>query len=609
MGQVRQVNRYNYYFNIEGQTNRVYPIEDIVISGKKFTEEGVCVAFRKSIDSVKISRNAVMPSGDKFVEDKSEEVYLQLVSLWADQEKWTERYTFIVDDIIKHKRTEFLFNILDCVFDFDYGEVEIEFKDRDEYFAIDEKGDDEVDLFTYYPVSERQQVWVEIKPAADGDIEWYCNFGGEWFYDLDPTYEETIHSEEGDTHFNIDVQAIVACTFKPPFSPGWQFDEIEERWYGDPSSADNGFIHGFKAIVVKLPDGISGANETWIKDKAKNYGINQVVQWYNYHLYILDGYYAIIFGYDNLYTNSVLMDNALTLGQCVDAVADHLGYTVNAQYGNMFSFPHQLVMQKSDFKRYEVSNNADKFKTTFNKVMKTLLSTTNMIWWVDGNVLNLRPAYNTAQYFPLIDRDDIKIKNVFNINYENIPYKESWSFMEQGSYLFDSETCIYNLSLKSVSEDNKTTHETGDCTVDLFYIFYNIDEISDDGMVLLACDELVDSYKVRYYKGFPNGELSTRYIQDHHFCYNRPIKRYYYGSDIDYAQPVTAKTVLSLIELDVEPFALDDQDEFNPQNKMKVQIYSQLQKKYVTVEGYIYEYEYNTKTRVLELKVRTEFIN
>ena len=291
--------------------------------------------------------------------------------------------------------------------------------------------------------------------------------------------------------------------------------------------------------------------------------------------------FAVVFGYDTITPRNVVMENALTFEQGMNAVAERLGYTVDAQYAALFTAQHPVIMQKSDFKRYEVSNNATKFKMSFNDMMNTLKAVTNLLWWVDDNVLYLRPPWWTEQYYPSYDKTDLKIANVFDINYENIPYKESWTFMEQGTRLFDEDTCIYNLSLKAVADDNETDYSADRCTVDLYYI----DEIDDEGMVLLACNKTDDKkYKVRYAPiaigdaEYPNGDFSTRNIQDKRYCYNRPLKKYFYDADGD--DPMYAKSTLSLIELKFQvPFQLVDDESFNPQRKMKITLYSEKQGK------------------------------
>lgn len=606
-----EVNRNKYLFSIYGQEYEVYPADAVIISGSQFEDDRACVAYRKTINNVTINKGEVKPSRDGFVRVPSDVVYSMLVDVWSNQDNWVDRFYFIVRDTLFNIDNSFVFNILDCEFDFDLGTVDIQFVDRDEYFAIDEHGDDVVDLFDVrkygYPYSERKRVSIQVRPVAIEDLEFYCCYDSEnWLYDLNPTYTGLV-TIEGNL---IYVLAICTSKIKPPFSNGWQFDELEERWFCNPEDVNNGFIYGWNVIAAKVP---VGANiETFVVNHAASQGINEVVKWINYRIPLNPNRYVIIFGYENLASVPVPMDNALTFEQAMDAVAARLGYTVDAQYQNMFGTPHQLVMQKSDFKRYEVSNNATKFETTFNKMMNTLKTVTNLLWWVEDNVLYLRPAWNTYQYFPMNDKTKLEVRNKFNINYENIPYKESWVFMEQGTTRFDVDTCIYNLSLKSVSDGNDKSYTADDCTVDLYHILYNIDDISDAGMVLLACDQDADgNYNVRYGESgigsYPNGEFSTRSIQERNFRWNRPIKKYFYDEDGE--TPVFAKTTLSLIELKFKtPFLLKDDERFNPQNKVLVTVYSEKQGQNIEVEGYIKSYEYNTRTRRIDATVRTQVI-
>lgn len=591
------VNRYKYYFEFGLSRYEVYPIEDIEISGEKYSKEGVCVAFRKSIEKVIISKNGVLPSRDIFIQDESSVVYEKLVMLWADEMMWSERYYFIVYDTCFEKEEKYIFNVIDCNFNYDYGTVEIEFKNRDAYFIIDEKGDQVINLFDTISYSQRKNVAFDIKPVATGDIEFYTSFGEDnWFYDLSPTYDDFVTIEGT----QVKVNAILTSKIKPPFSFGWQFDKSEERWYANPGDYSNGFIFGWDVIAAKIPSVVTNINQ-WVLNYAKTQGIKIVVRWNNFYNYV------IIFGYGFLSHKTVRMDNAVLLSDAMEVVCGELGLTVDAHWaGIFFNVPQQLLMQKSDFKRYEVSNNATKFNVTFNELLAAIRTISNVKWWIEGDTIYFRPIYYVNMNLPKRDYRNFRVDNIFKVEYQDIPYKEKWVFMEQGSFNFNIDTCIYNRSIKSVVEGNEQEYSASKCTVDLYYIIYNIDEISDDGFVLLSCDTVTDGYKIRYYNDYPNGEFSTRNIQDKRFCYNRPLKKYYY--DELGSESVIAKSTEPLVQIEIKNIRLEDEDEFNPQKIGVIKVYSEIEKKNIDVDCYVYSYQYNTKTRVLNLIVRAQVI-
>jgi hypothetical protein len=613
------VNRYKYYFQIGAALYEVYPSNDVIVKGDKFTDEGHCVAYRKSIDSVKISKTAKKPNYGGFGDVKNKKVFQEITQIYRDQEQWDKRMYFIVRDTLFSVDQKYVFNVVDCKFDFHRGKLEIEFKNRDDYYVIDEKGDEEIDIFDYVFPSERKS--VEVKVLGDvSNIEWRTHFGDRntWYYDLNPTYEEVINIEG--TGEKVDVYAIVTCSAKPPFSDGWQFDELEERWFADPSDVNNGYIKGFEVYGFVLPDGIPNTDENiraYVLQDIVNRGLKDLIHWYRVKDLVFGGRPSIlVFAYNGFQTQTAVIDNTIKLSDAMTVVCrEQLGLTVDAYWSRIFGGKEPVICQKSDFKRYESSNNANKFEFSFNQLLQMLRAVRNVMWWVRDGVIYFRPPdMISAILNPPYDFSDKKTESIFETDYENIPWKEDWKFMEQGSTLFDETVALYNPIVKSIVDDNQYTHDAGNVTVDLNYIFYNIEEVNDDGMVLMACNLLVGgdtdyrcsiddigngTFQV-------NGILSTRNIIDGPFKYFRPLKKYYYNSR--YTEVFTSKTLDTLVSITVKNIQLQDNQEFTPERKVKIKIYSEFDGEDVIIDTFVKSYEYNCKTRRLDLILTTEVI-
>lgn len=188
------------------------------------------------------------------------------------------------------------------------------------------------------------------------------------------------------------------------------------------------------------------------------------------------------------------------------------------------------LIQKSDAKRPNDSNNATIGKTTFKELMEILYSAFQILWDISDN-------YN------LILKHQSEIENNQGLNISVAPYTamtahykgiefnknllfryEKWEFMEAKNEDFIGLPIEYNEFCTIKENDAKTkTYSLGSITTDLSLIQQEESEISDDGfcmVALLSSEIAVRNGLITGYKQL-NEALSLARLHDNYWRHNR----------------------------------------------------------------------------------------
>ncbi|MGG5486253.1 hypothetical protein [Gaetbulibacter sp. PBL-D1] len=185
---------------------------------------------------------------------------------------------------------------------------------------------------------------------------------------------------------------------------------------------------------------------------------------------------------------------------------------INYVTGETNKYRNLILFQKSDVKRPNTSNNATKAETNFIELLEEICNIFNCwytiiddylriehVSWFQSNLgLNLATPSNKEKY--------LKGTRKYSYDETKLPNVEKFQFMESGSIDFVGTDIIYDSNCTNNNEENKSETVINNITTDIVFCLENpeseSDLVSDDGFVLVACDQSNNVY-------FENGILEA----------------------------------------------------------------------------------------------------
>lgn len=198
-------------------------------------------------------------------------------------------------------------------------------------------------------------------------------------------------------------------------------------------------------------------------------------------------------------------------------------------------YTNLILFQKSDVKRPDSSNNAtvanvnfkdllEKICKMFNcgyKIINKTLRVEHISWFENDLGINLLA----------IDKDGL-LNGTKKYSYDKtkLPQKEVFEFMESRGLDFKGKDIIYDSTCVNNNIENKSEIIIEDITTDVMYCIENSsaenNNVSDDGLVLIACDSnnnIIYKYGILENNTTINNVLSWAHLHDKLFRHGRVL--------------------------------------------------------------------------------------
>lgn len=194
-----------------------------------------------------------------------------------------------------------------------------------------------------------------------------------------------------------------------------------------------------------------------------------------------------------------------------------------------------MIAQKSDIKRWQASDKAWRGMLSFNEIME-ICKIMNLYWTYEEGVLRVEHI----SYFTYDDGMDLRSQPLhkavrsFSYDKNNMPARETYSFMESQGMDFVPHTMTYFSECFNKNKENNTVNYSWEVTTDIEYIQDcmadpdKISNISDDGWVLLST--YWDAPAFRIYMSYStnpeykfNGDLGWSMLLRTLHMHDRPV--------------------------------------------------------------------------------------
>ena len=173
--------------------------------------------------------------------------------------------------------------------------------------------------------------------------------------------------------------------------------------------------------------------------------------------------------------------------------------TNNYVTNNPNKYKNIKIFQKSDVKRAKNLNNATKAETNFKDLLEQICNTLNLGYKVFDNELRIEHISwfekNLGLDLTKSLENQFLLKGTRKYSYDSskLPKTEKFTMMEALSADFVGADITYDSNCVNDDEENKNENTIEDITTDLSFVLENFDSesglVSDDGFVLIACDE------------------------------------------------------------------------------------------------------------------------
>lgn len=230
-----------------------------------------------------------------------------------------------------------------------------------------------------------------------------------------------------------------------------------------------------------------------------------------------------------------------------------------------------VLFQKSDVKRPSAEFNAKKFETTYKKILLGVCKLYNLLYSIRDGVMIIEHA-SAWERVEGIDLTDPKysenIRNTRKYRYatEEVPRYEKFLNMEAGNDDFKGLPIEYVGDCVTDEEDRQTEEITTESlTTDIEYCMIHSDKesnkVSDEGMVLIACERDGDLYRAITRAGIleptphVNNVLSWAYLLQAYHTYKRKQRNGYINGDYQIFKSVVPIKVRDTISI---PYCCDD---------------------------------------------------
>ncbi|AVR47261.1 hypothetical protein C7S20_00005 [Christiangramia fulva] len=387
-------------------------------------------------------------------------------------------------------------------YDFKKEIKEITFQGDDfKYFLSIEQGDDRCKLHTF-------RIYNDCQSQLPDDLKFTGTFSssdGKW--DIDrctvkfkvKNLDDYTCMDDSDDDINLFDLGLDTYSVDMGITIGYVYD-TEER-VGD--------TYFYKDIIMYLIcpcdydpgdawtlfDACDGTTKRYIREIPQLNNGGKIVYDSNFH--------QIDNGFDLKEALQALLDE--TCGGGTTIVSEFFQWNapypsdINYVTGELNKYKFIRLFQKSDVKRPNVSNNATKAETTFKKLLEAVCKTYNLGYQNrDGEFRIEHISWfekNLGIDFTKSKKNEFRLKGTRKYSYDaqKLPKFEKFSFMEAGSADFVGADIWYDSNCVNNDEENKSENSTEIITTDVMYCIENGDSesenVSDDGFVLIACDE------------------------------------------------------------------------------------------------------------------------
>lgn len=237
------------------------------------------------------------------------------------------------------------------------------------------------------------------------------------------------------------------------------------------------------------------------------------------------------------------------------------------------------IFQKSDVKRAFESNNATQFNLSFEDLLKDLCNTFQLEWEItdDGFFVIEHVSYKTKKVgldLTQVGRSEMNVgKYIYSYDNDGLPSKEVFLFTESSKTGdFPGLPIIYSGACVGIGDTKDETINIEKMTTDMQFVLDNPDPdsaVSDDGFVLVACDEndVILSQSKTLGGSWINNTLAWSHLQMDYWRHNRVQKTFQMNGGLTTA-------------LSVKPTKIQDNlvtmiccgDVFNPYDYIKTQL-------------------------------------
>lgn len=191
-----------------------------------------------------------------------------------------------------------------------------------------------------------------------------------------------------------------------------------------------------------------------------------------------------------------------------------------------------FIFQKSDVKRHYASNNASKGLVKFKKKLEQICQMTNCGYkFIDGKLrIEHVSWFQTDLGLNLLSFDNALIQGTKKYEYDlsKVSDKEAFEFMESGNEDFIGHPITYDNGCFDGNNKADNDIKIEDITTDLLYCLENPassnSNVSDDGFVLLACDNnnnVITSIGILSGQNVMNYPLTWSYLHENFFRHGR----------------------------------------------------------------------------------------
>ena len=247
------------------------------------------------------------------------------------------------------------------------------------------------------------------------------------------------------------------------------------------------------------------------------------------------------------------------------------------QETNLYS--NLIIFQKSDVKRPNASGNAIRGESNFIELLETICEMFNCGYTIKDGVLRIEHIsyFQSNLGLDLLTPDNLRdhLSGTRKYNYDDteLPRYERFKFMDSGSADFVGLDIIYDSNCTNNKEENRKEVNISEITTDVLLCLENpsseSEVVSDDGFVIIACDEnnnaisldgiLENGQKV-------NNVLGWAYLHEKLFKHQRVLKNgNMNGSDVEFesVNPTIKQDKFSVV------MKCDDIKNFEPLDQIK----------------------------------------
>lgn len=475
-----------YRFLIGGE--RFYPASDLTFTWDKFQDE---IFFRKGISKLKFINSASEALDD-------------FTALWnlENSPNKCAKIPLQVDIFCNDVWVEFFkgsIHLIDGDWNLSSCQVDIDVRPSDKYSCILDNWENPVNVFEFVAEEDRVQLDTVI-----GTLEFAACFN-----EVELEFGQTINWEDPEkgcvegtagwqvyNFSNVFIEKFVNLQWKPYLQKHSYW--VRERWDGGGVPIGSDWVEENGTYYREVTLFLTKKLEPYVNSG----GIINVGAAYSEHHEVM----AAVFDNGIKWKDFI---EILVKQTCDSVDVESFFYEINAvndtindayQYAADY-FKELVVYQKSDIKSNNKGQNATSFTgsdnpLTLKKVLDDLKKFQNVYWDItdDGKFqLEHKSRFLQNGDWDLTeDPYDEMIDGDYSYTYkkDKLPRSEEWQYMDEVSNDFIGKPITYNNAC--VTNQDQLTDKKFKCgyfTNDIPYMLANPDDVSNDGLVLVAADE------------------------------------------------------------------------------------------------------------------------